>query len=82
MLNLCVKIAMIEAGLLQPIVKTGNLRILLDLADVRDAFAHKLVTATYPGTCNIGAQRTVAEMLDFLISISTQHISFETIQQE
>ena len=71
------QIAMIEANLVEPIVKTGNLDSLRTFADVRDAVDayYKLVTinpiageyynigGTY--TCSIG------EMLDKLLSIST-----------
>ena len=79
------QIAMIEAGLLPPIVKTGNLNSLRTWADVRDAVRayYMLVTVNpTPGEFyNIGGTetRTVAEMLDFLISISSCNgISIET----
>jgi len=79
------QIAMIEAGLLPPIVKTGNLNSLRTWADVRDAVRayYMLVTVNpTPGEFyNIGGTetRTVAEMLDFLISISScNDISIET----
>ena len=79
------QIAMIEAGVLPPIVKTGNLNSLRTWADVRDAVRayHMLVTVNpTPGEFyNIGGSetRTIAEMLDFLISISTcKNITIET----
>jgi len=71
------QIAMIEAGLLPPIVKTGNLDSLRTWSDVRDAVRayHLLVTVNpIAGECyNIGGDYScsVGEMLNFLISIST-----------
>jgi len=71
------QIAMIEQGLIPPIVKTGNLNSLRTWSDVRDAVrAYYLLVTVDPvpgeyynigGTfsCNVGA------MLDYLISIST-----------
>ncbi|MDA8991437.1 GDP-mannose 4,6-dehydratase [Opitutales bacterium] len=70
------QIAMIEAGLIPPVVKTGNLNSLRTWADVRDAVRayYMLVTINpTPGEFyNIGGTetRTIAEMLNFLISIS------------
>src|SRR5436190_5363749 len=72
------QIAMIEEGLMPPVVKTGNLNSLRTWADVRDAVRayYLLVTVNpIPGECyNIGGSHscTVGEMLDHLISISTR----------
>ena len=72
------QIAMIEAELIPPVVKTGNLNSLRTWADVRDAVRayYMLVTINpIPGEFyNIGGThtRTIEEMLDFLISISTR----------
>jgi GDP-mannose 4,6-dehydratase len=71
------QIAMIEQGLIPPLVKTGNLESLRTFADVRDAVAayHLLVTVNpIPGEYyNIGGTHTctVREMLDKLLSLST-----------
>ena len=71
------QIAMIEAGLVPPIVKTGNLESLRTFADVRDAVSayHTLVTVNpIAGEYyNIGGTHTctVREMLDKLLSFST-----------
>lgn len=71
------QIAMIEAGLIPPVVKTGNLESLRTWADVRDAVRayYMLVTVNpVPGEYyNIGGTYTctVGEMLDKLISFST-----------
>ena len=71
------QIAMIERGLVPPIVKTGNLNSLRTWSDVRDAARayYLLVTVDpVPGECyNIGGafSCTVGAMLDYLISIST-----------
>jgi len=70
------QIALIEAGLIPPVVKTGNLDSLRTWADVRDAVRayHMLVTVNpQPGECyNIGGafSCSVREMLDFLLSLS------------
>ncbi len=70
------QIAMIEAGLLLPVVKVGNLDSLRTWADVRDAVRayYMLLTANpKPGEVyNIGGNNTcsVREMLEFLLSCS------------
>tara|TARA_R100001129_G_scaffold185376_1_gene173365 strand:- start:1054 stop:2061 length:1008 start_codon:yes stop_codon:yes gene_type:complete len=71
------QIAMIEAGLQEPIVKVGNLDSLRTWADVRDAVRayYLLVTENPIGGeyYNIGGSFTctIRDMLDHLISIST-----------
>lgn len=71
------QIAMIERGLIPPVVKTGNLDSLRTFADVRDAVRayYMLVTINpIPGAYyNIGGTYscTVGQMLDTLISMST-----------
>ena len=79
------QIAMIEAGQLPPVVKTGNLDSLRTWADVRDAVRayYLLVTVNpIPGEVyNIGGSYTcsVREMLDTLLSFSTARgIAVET----
>ena len=79
------QIAMIEQGLISPIVKTGNLDSMRTWADARDAVRayYMLVTINpIPGEYyNIGGSFscTVGEMLDHLISISTcNNIKVET----
>jgi GDP-mannose 4,6-dehydratase len=79
------QIAMIEQGLIPPVVKTGNLNSLRTWADVRDAVRayYMLVTINpIPGEYyNIGGSFscTVGEMLNHLISISTcKNIKVET----
>jgi GDPmannose 4,6-dehydratase len=72
------QIAMIEAGLIYPVVKTGNLDSLRTWADVRDAVRayYMLVTIDpVPGECyNIGGafSCSVRDMLDHLICLSTR----------
>lgn len=72
------QIAMIEAGLIPPVVKTGNLDSLRTWADVRDAVRayYMLVTVNpTPGAYyNIGGDFTlsVRGMLEKLISLSTK----------
>jgi len=80
------QIAMIEEGLLPPVVKTGNLQSLRTWADVRDAVKayHLLVTKEpIPGEYyNIGGSFScsIEQMLHYLISQSScQNI---TIEQE
>lgn len=71
------QIAMIEAGLIPPVLKTGNLNSLRTFADVRDAVDayYKLVTINpIPGEYyNIGGTYTcsIGDMLAKLLSFST-----------
>lgn len=72
------QIAMIERGLIPPIVKTGNLDSLRTFADVRDAVkAYYMLVTINPIAgeyYNIGGSYTcsIGEMLNYLISISTK----------
>lgn len=72
------QIALIEAGLIKPIVKVGNLDSLRTWADVRDAVrAYYMLVTMDPQageSYNIGGAHTctVREMLDFLISQSSR----------
>lgn len=74
--NFAKQIAMIERGLIEPVIKVGNLKSMRTWADVRDAVRayHMLLTVNpIPGACyNIGGDHscTVGEMLDTLISWS------------
>lgn len=71
------QIAMIEAGLQEPVIKVGNLDSLRTWSDVRDAVRayHMLVTnnPTAGEYYNIGGTHTcsVREMLEYLVSLST-----------
>ncbi|AOK46137.1 GDP-mannose 4,6 dehydratase [Burkholderia sp. MSMB617WGS] len=71
------QIAMIERGLIPPVVKTGNLDSLRTFADVRDAVRAYFMLVTInptPGAYyNIGGTYscTVGQMLDTLVSMST-----------
>lgn len=70
------QIAMIEAGLIPPVVKTGNLDSLRTYADVRDAVrAYYMLVTVDPRAgeyYNIGGTHTctVGECLDYLLSLS------------
>jgi len=72
------QIAMIEQGLIPPVVKTGNLNSLRTWSDVRDAVRAYFMLVTVnpiPGEYyNIGGtfSCTVGDMLNHLISISTR----------
>jgi GDPmannose 4,6-dehydratase len=79
------QIAMIEKGLIPPVVKTGNLDSLRTWSDVRDAVRayYMLLTVNpVPGEYyNIGGDYScsVRQMLDFLLSIShAKDIRIET----
>ncbi|MGE4420708.1 MAG: GDP-mannose 4,6-dehydratase [Pseudodesulfovibrio sp.] len=79
------QIAMIEAGLIPPVVKTGNLDSLRTFADVRDAVrAYYMLVTVNPvagAYYNIGGTYTcsIREMLDTLLSMSTvKDIAVET----
>lgn len=71
------QIAMIEAGLIPPVVKVGNLESLRTFADVRDAVrAYYMLVTVNPRAgayYNIGGAHscTVGQMLDVLLSMST-----------
>ena len=71
------QIAMIEAGLIDPIIKVGNLDSLRTWADVRDAVrAYYMLVTVNPISgeyYNIGGSFScsVRHMLDYLISLST-----------
>jgi len=70
------QIVRIELGLQSPVVYHGNLNSVRTWADVRDAVEayHVLVRKCTPGEVyNIGGTttKTIGEMLDYLISIST-----------
>ena len=73
------QIAMIEAGLIEPVIKVGNLDSLRTWSDVRDAVRayYLLVTVNpIPGEYyNIGGNYTctVRDMLDHLISLSSRN---------
>ena len=79
------QIAMIEQGLIPPVIKVGNLDSLRTFADVRDAVRAYYMLLTVnptPGEYyNIGGQYTckVGDMLNYLISLSTkkEEISIE-----
>lgn len=83
------QIAMIEAGMQEPVVKVGNLESLRTVADVRDAVRayYLLVTVNpCPGEYyNIGGTHTlkVGEILDFLImqTTSTKEIEVRVDQE-
>lgn len=79
------QIALIEAGLIPPVVKTGNLQSLRTWADVRDAVrAYYMLVTVNPcagAYYNIGGTYscTVGEMLDTLLSFSSvKDIKVET----
>lgn len=71
------QIAMIEAGMIPPVVKTGNLDSLRTFADVRDAVkAYYMLVTVNPipaAYYNIGGTYTctIRQMLDTLVSMST-----------
>ena len=79
------QIAMIEAGMIAPVVKVGNLNSLRTIADVRDAVDAYYTLVTHnpiPGEYyNIGGtfSLSIGELLDYLISLSPEkkHIKVE-----
>ena len=78
------QIAMIEGGLIPPILKTGNLESLRTWADVRDAVRAYYMLVTVKPTAgayyNIGGQFscTVGEMLSALLKMSSAKIEVVT----
>lgn len=81
------QIAMIEQGLIPPVVHTGNIESLRTWSDVRDAVRayYMLVTVNpIPGeSYNIGGTYscTIGEMLNFLLSLS-MHKDHIKVQQD
>jgi GDPmannose 4,6-dehydratase len=79
------QIAMIEAGLIEPVVKVGNLNSLRTVADVRDAVRayHLLVTTSpIPGAYyNIGGafHCTVGDILEKLLSLSPRRADIDVV---
>jgi GDP-mannose 4,6-dehydratase len=78
------QIAMVEKGLIPPVIKVGNLKSMRTWSDVRDAVRayYMLVTVNpVPGEYyNIGGTYscTIGDMLKFLVSLSThRHITIE-----
>lgn len=77
------QIAMIEAGLMEPVVRVGNLKSLRTIADVRDAVRAYFLLLTknpIPGEVyNIGGNYTctVEDILRFLISKSNKKINYK-----
>jgi GDPmannose 4,6-dehydratase len=77
------QIAMIEAGLMEPVVRVGNLKSLRTIADVRDAVNAYFLLLTknpIPGEVyNIGGSYTctVEDILRFLISKSNKKINYK-----
>ena len=77
------QIAMIETGLIPPVVKVGNLKSLRTVADVRDAVrAYHMLLTVNPVSgeyYNIGGSHTctVGDILNTLLSMSTVKIGIE-----
>jgi GDPmannose 4,6-dehydratase len=71
------QIAMIEEGLMEPVIKVGNLDSMRTWSDVRDAVRAYFMLVTINPTSgeyyNIGGSYscTVRDMLNYLLSIST-----------
>lgn len=82
------QIAMIEQGLIPPIVKTGNLKSLRTWSDVRDAVRAYFMLVTVnpiPGEYyNIGGtfSCSVGDMLNYLISLSPSKDSIKISTEE
>ena len=77
------QIAMIEEGLIEPVVKVGNLKSLRTVADVRDAvrayYMLLTINPTSGGFYNIGGSYTctVEKILKYLISKSNKKIKYK-----
>jgi len=77
------QIAQIEAGLLAPVIKVGNLDARRDFTDVRDTVRayRALIDRGVPGTAyNVcsGVAHTVRDVLDLLVALATVAVSVET----
>jgi GDP-4-dehydro-6-deoxy-D-mannose reductase len=76
------QIAMIEAGLQEPVVRVGNLSAERDFTDVRDMVCayHMAITEGEPGEVyNLGSGRSVSiqRILDTLLELSTVPVKIE-----
>lgn len=82
------QIAMIEANLMPPIIKVGNLESLRTFADVRDAVEAYYLLVTHNPIAgeyyNIGGTHVckIGEMLDFLISLSPMREQISIVQDD
>lgn len=77
------KIAEIEKGLYEPVLKVGNLDAVRDFTDVRDMVRAYMMSVTKgtPGEAYIiasGIGRTIKEILNLFLSLSKVHIYIET----
>lgn len=75
------QIALIEAGVLPPVIKVGNLDARRDLSDVRDvveAYLH-LMTHAEPGVYNVASGRahSMREVLDLLVGQARVEVRVE-----
>jgi GDP-4-dehydro-6-deoxy-D-mannose reductase len=81
--NFAKQIAMIEAGLKEPVIYVGNLNAKRDFTDVRDivrAYHDILEKGQFGEVYNIctGKQYSIREMLDILLSLSKVQIQVKT----
>ncbi len=80
------QIAMIERGLIPPIIKVGNLKSLRTVADVRDAVrAYHMLLTVNPvrgEAYNIGGNKTltVGQILEFLLSLTSYSGSIKVVE--
>jgi GDP-4-dehydro-6-deoxy-D-mannose reductase len=77
------QIALIEAGVLEPVIRVGNLDAQRDLTDVRDvvrAYAALMQSGTSGAIYNVasGVGRSVRSVLDALVSRSRTPVRIET----
>jgi GDP-4-dehydro-6-deoxy-D-mannose reductase len=81
--NMARQIAMIEAGVAEPVIKTGNLEAQRDLTDVRDvarAYVALLDHGASSTAYNVasGTARTMRSVLDALVSRARVQVRVET----
>ena len=80
--DFCRQVAEIEAGLKKPVMYVGNLEVKRDFTDVRDivrAYALLIKTGSAGETYNVGSGHsyTIREVLDEIISLSSEKIKVE-----
>ena len=80
--NFCKQIAMIETGLIPPVIKVGNLEAQRDFADVQDIVrAYRLLAEKGESGAiyNVGSGKaiSIAELLNKLLSLTKADISIE-----
>ncbi len=82
----CKQVADIEKGLIEPIIRVGNINVARDFTDVKDIVrAYRLIIESKNSNVifNVGQGKVIllSQILDYLISLSSKKISVEINQE-